>query len=224
TVFAELGYLYQLVDGQSQHDISEGFLHVRGRHGDVIAGRQHRFIGPANNNQVGTLLGLEAVDAVIYEAPLRRGFRQEVGYLFDTRALRNGGERGAYARGQAPVFAGNAGYSVLVPTRDGRNVGWSLDAAQPLIRNVLDVYAEGGKATGGRNLFSGGLYIPALYHRFKLDTFLEYANREDLEERVSLRLRREMGNGLLLVGFVDRELGTSRFTAGGGVVWTKKFR
>ena len=41
---------------------------------------------------------------------------------------------------------------------------------------------------------------------------------------MSLRLRREMGNGLLLVGFVDRELGTSRFTAGGGVVWTKKFR
>jgi hypothetical protein len=223
-VYAEAGYRYTVMDGQSRHDVNEAFLHVRGRYGDVIVGRQHLYPGPANNTRVGTLLGLETTDAVVYEAPLKRGFKQQVGYLFDTQALRRAGVKGFYARGLAPLARGNAGYSVLVADEDGTRVGWSLDAAQSVIPNVLDVYGEAGNSARGRDLYTAGFYVPALYHTARLDMFLEYARRGGTQERVSLRLRREMGKGLLLIGFVDRELGSSFFTAGGGVMYSLQFR
>ncbi|MCC2670132.1 MAG: hypothetical protein K0Q72_2603, partial [Armatimonadetes bacterium] len=108
-VYAEAGYRFTLVGGETRHDVSEAFLHVRGRYGDVIAGRQHLYPGPGNNTRIGTLLGLETTDAVVYEAPLRRGYKQQVGYLFDTQALRREGVKGAYARGKAPLARGYAG-------------------------------------------------------------------------------------------------------------------
>jgi len=223
--YAELGYRYTLLNGsQSLHDISEGFLHLRGHHGQLIAGRQHLFLGPANNNRFGTLLGLETTDAVVYELPLKGGFRQQVGWLIDTQALRDRGFAGGFARGQAPFRGGYVGYSVLASTHDDHTTGWSIDFSQPLIKNKVDVYGEGGRGVGGRNLAMAGLYFPALYHTMRVDAFLEYANREDLMERVSLRLRREMGNGLLLVAFLDRRLGEDNWDSGIGALWSYEFR
>lgn len=223
-VYSEAGYRYSRTEGRNLHDVSEAFVHVRGRYGDVIVGRQHVFPGPSNNTNIGTLLGLETTDAAIYEAPLRRGYRQQVGYISDTQALRRGGTRGFYARGLAPVLKGNVGYSILGSTEDGAEVGWSLDGAQSLIPNVLDIYGEGGESVRGRALYTAGFYVPALYHSAKVDLFLEYARREGVRERVSLRLRRELGNRLVVIGFVDQDLGSSYFTAGGGVLYSHRFK
>lgn len=223
-VYAEAGYRFALVDGESQHDLSEAYVHVRGRYGDVIVGRQHVYPSPSNNTDIGTLLGLQTADAAIYEAPLPGGYKQQIGYVSDTHALRRRGTRGVYARGRAPIFRGNVGYSILGSTEGGTNVGWSVDAAQSVIRNVLDVYGEAGVGIQGRQLYTAGFYVPALYHSARLDVFLEYARREGQDERVSLRLRRELGSGLLLVGFVDQSLKDSYFTAGGGVLYSHRFR
>lgn len=223
-VYAEAGYRYAMTDGATRHDVSEAYVHVRGRYGDVIVGRQHVYPSPANNTNIGTLLGLDTADAVIYEAPVKAGFKQQIGYVADTFALRRGGTRGAYARGRAPIWRGNVGYSVLASTEDGTRVGWSLDGAQSLIRNVLDVYGEAGVGAQGRQLYTAGFYVPALYHSARLDVFMEYAHREGQQERVSLRLRRELGSGLLLVGFIDQSLSDSYFTAGGGVLYSHRFK
>jgi FecR-like protein len=228
-VYAEVGYRFLHVGGDddeddlNEHDVSEGFVHLRGRSGNLIAGRQHLFLGPAQNNDIGTLLGLESVDAIVLQTPLNRRFRQQFGYLFDTKALDNGGHAGGYARGLAHFGRGNIGYSVIASTDDDARVGWSVDAVQSLIPNVLDIYGEGGKGVRGRDLRMAGLYIPALYHAAKLDAFIEYAFREDFDERYTLRLRREMGNGLLLIAFVDRIAGAG-WDGGGGFLWSLKFK
>jgi hypothetical protein len=223
-VYTEAGYRYLRTNGRNQHDISEAFIHVRGRYGDLIVGRQHLFPGPSNNTRIGTLLGLETADAALYELPLRKGYKQQVGYISDSQAMRRNGRKGAYARGLAPVFRGNAGYTILGSTNDDGGIGWTVDGAQSVIANVLDAYAEAGENDRGRSVVTAGFYVPALYHSAKLDLFLEYARREAREERLSLRLRREMGGGLLLVGFVDQSLGNSFFSAGGGVLYSRKFK
>ena len=223
-VFAEVGYRYAWISGDDVSDISEGFVHLKGHDGDIIAGRQHLFLGPTNNTRLGTLLGLEATDAVVYEIPSSgRAFRQQFGYVFDSQALDHGGYAGAYARGLTLLGRGNVGYSILGSQDRGSKVGWSLDASQSLIPNVLDIYGEGGRHVDGRNIYTAGLYVPWLYHRTKLDLFLEYANREDLEERTTVRLRRELGSGFLLVGYLTRRPGDN-IDAGGGFVWSLKFR
>jgi len=224
TVYGEAGYRYLNVGGDNRHDVSDAFIHVRGRYGDVIVGRQHLFPGPSNNSTIGTLLGLETADAAIYEAPLRNGYKQQVGYISDSQALRRKGVKGAYARGLAPVFRGNLGYTIIGATNEGAGIGWTLDGAQSVIANVLDVYAEAGESVRGRSVVTAGLYVPAFFHSAKVDVFLEYARREGLQERVSLRLRREVGRGLLLVGFMDQSVGSSYFAAGGGVLYSHKFK
>lgn len=222
--YAELGYRYLLMDGSHNHnDVSEGFVHLRGHSGDLIAGRQHLFIGPANNNDIATLLGLESTDAIVYDLPLKGGYQQRVGYLFDSRAMGHRGFHGGFARGMAPLRGGNVGYSILAPSQSGNTVGFSGDISQPIIPNVLDAYGEIGKGVGGHTIILGGLYVPALYHAFKTDLFIEYAKREDVREDLTFRLRRELGNGLNAQVFADREAGEG-WDAGGGFVWSLRFR
>lgn len=225
SVYMELGYRFLRLSGRNIHDVSEGFLHIKGKQGNIIAGRQHLFLGPSNNTELGRLLGLSTSDAIVYEPPTPRGFKQQVGYVFDSRALDEFDDfRGFYARGLARVWGGNVGYSLLADTHRNRNVGWQLDFAQPVVKNVLDVYGEGGVDTRNRAVISGGLYVPWLYHKFKLDVFAEYQKREDVEERFTLRFRRELGSGLLLIAFLDDRLGDNNLTFGGGILWSKKFR
>jgi hypothetical protein len=221
-VYGEVGYRYSLVDGQSNHDISEGFLHIKGHLGELVLGRQHLFLGPSNNNDIGTLLSLDTADAAVYRFPTRGGYNQQVGYLFDTDATRRGGFAGGFARGQAPAWRGYLGYSLLASADKGANVGWSFDTAQSIVKNVIDIYAEAGSDTRARNLYSVGIYVPALYQAYNLDMFLEFAHREGKQDRVSLRLRREIIENLLALAFIDHDRG-GVITGGGGLMWSKKF-
>jgi hypothetical protein len=223
-VYGELGYRYMLLDGNSRHDVSEGFVHLKTHSGDVIAGRQHLFLQVANNTLAGTLLGLNSTDAVILKPKVGNGINLYGGYVFDTRALNRGGQDGGLLRGQTNLFRGNAGFSLFAPQDAGKNLGWSFDASQSLIDNVLDVYGEIGASTGDRRLYTAGLYLPGIYQRFKVDVFLEYAAREDKTEQYTLRARKELGNNLVLVGFLDRRAGDSTINGGGGIVWSLKFR
>lgn len=224
SVYAELGYRFLHLNGVDQNDISEGYVYVKGKYGNIRAGRQHLFLGPSNNTELGRLLGLESSDAIVYEAPMPRGFKQQFGYVFDTKALQSGGFNAWYARGLARVYGGNLGYSLMAQANGGNNIGYQIDGSQPLIKNVLDIYGEAGVNTKEQFVATGGFYIPYLYHKFKVDVFTEYNKREDVEERLSLRLRREFGNGLLLEGFVNDRLGDQVIEVGGGLMWSKKFR
>jgi hypothetical protein len=223
-IYTELGYRYQLVNGQSEHDLSEAFFQTRGKWGQLTAGRQHLFLGPANNTRVGTLLDLESSDTILYEAPIKGRFRQMGGYVIDSDVFQDGGFSGGFLRGQAALWGGNAGYSVLFNRDSETNIGWSLDAAQPVVKNVLDVYGEAGVDSHNREIYTAGIYVPWLFHRHKLDVYFEYGRREDLDERVTFRIRRELGGGLLAIAFLDQRLGSNHLVGGGGILWSKAFR
>jgi hypothetical protein len=229
-VYLEAGYRYGEFRGGLPHtaggdsDLTEGLIHVRGGLGEVIVGRQHLFLGPTNNSNLGSLMGLNASDGAVYGLPLGRGFTQQVGYIWDSRSVRIGGFEGAFARGTAPLFAGRAGYSLLHTSGHGDNLGWSVDAAQPLLPGRLDVYGEIGSNHRGRMVSTGGLYFPSFYQKWRLDVFAEYANREDIEEQVSLRLRKYLGSGFRAEVFLTHRLDEGDMIGGGGVVYTLKFR
>lgn len=229
--YAEVGYRYASINERPNHQLSEGFLVMRGDYGDFTVGRQHLFLRLANNTNVGTLLGLETSDALSWQLPLKKGYKQTVGYIWDTQPLASGALNGSvdtgfhagFARGQAPVWRGNVGYALMAPSDGSRNVGWSLDAAQTIVKNVVDIYGEFGRDTRNNELSHIGLYLPWFYQKAKLDVFVEYHNRRTVDERTTFRVRREFGYGLMLVGFLDRVPGDT-YSAGAGVLWSKKFK
>jgi len=226
-MYGELGYRYLRLHGdENRHDISEAFVQFRGKHGELTGGRQHLFLRLANNTNVGTLLGLDTTDAIVYKLPFKGRFKQTIGYVFDTGPLESGDFSGNiggsfktfFARGQMQVRKGNVGYGVMLPTDSGRKVGWSVDASQPIIPNKLDIYGEIGDDTKDHNLYVAGLYIPALYHSAKVDAFIEYHNRKGVNERWTFRVRRQLYKGLLIVGFIDRSSGSDSDLHGGGAL------
>jgi hypothetical protein len=223
-VFFEAGYRYLLADGQSRHNVSEASLSVRGKNGDVTLGRQHLFIRPVNNNDVGTLLGLDTTDGIVYELKPKNGRRLQMGYLTNTRATRTAGEKGGFIRGQNRVARGAVGYSLFLPQDDGRNIGYSIDFQQPLIRNVIDVYGELGASTTNRRLTTFGIYLPGIYQATNTDVFVEYGLRARVQEALSLRLRRTVAKGLVLIGLIDGSLRDSGFTGGGGFLYTTRWK
>lgn len=229
--YFELGYRYALINGRSSHELSEAFLTLRGKLGDLTVGRQHLFLRLANNTNIGALLGLETTDGVTWRLPLKKGYEQSFGYIWDTTPLASGilvnGAGSSFhtffARGRAPVFRGNAGYSVMLPTESGLDVGWSLDAAQAIIKDRLEIYGELGRDPQSRDLSTVGLYVPALYHAAGIDLFLEYHRREAVDEVFTVRLRREVVKNLLLVAFADRRPGDN-FSYGGAVLYSIEFK
>ena len=224
-VYSEFGYRYTWIDSDSQHDLSEAFVQVKGDYGRLILGRQHMFIGPANNTRVGTLLDLESSDTFAYELPVRKGLSLMGGYVHDSDTFLDGGFQGGFVRAQRPFRGGMLGASMLFNRESGTNLGWSLDLSQPVIPNTLDIYAEGGVDSHSHTLYSAGFYVPALYHATGIDLYLEYARREDVDERLTLRLRRSLGAGLLGVLFLDNRMqGDDHLNFGGGLLWSKAFR
>jgi len=221
SVFGEVGWRYGNIRGDDQQDITEGYLKVHGNVADVIAGRQHLFLGPANNDDLGSLIGFNTMDAVLIERKFKGGFRQRAGYIFDTQALRNRGFSAAFARGEGLVGQGRWGYSILGGGGSNGGVGASLDVSHPVIAGVFDVYAEGGVTPYGRRLVTGGMYFPAFFRALGIDMFVEYQARST-RERASIRLRRDLGGGLQFVTFLDQNLkgGT---TVGGAVVFGTRF-
>jgi len=224
-VFFEAGYRLLLQDDtRTQHDLSEAFINIRGKHGDLILGRQHLFLRPNNNVSTTTLLGLDASDAIAYEFKSKTGQRHQIGYVFDSLAYIRGGESAGFARSQFALGRGSIGGSLLVSADQDAALGYAFDIQQPVIRNVLDVYAEAGQTTRGRRLTTAGMYFPGLFQSTNLDTFLEYGRRDGREELLTLRVRRNVGRGLVFLLFVDQSLKDSFFQAGGGAIYTHQFR
>lgn len=229
--YFELGYRYALLNGQSSHELSEAFLMLRGKLGDFTVGRQHLFLRLANNTNIGALLGLETTDGVTWRMPLKKGYEQSFGYIWNTTPLASGvlvngtGEnfQTFFARGRAPVLRGNVGYSVMLPTDGARDTGWSLDAAQAIMPDKLEIYGELGQDTRSRNLSVLGFYVPALYHAIGVDLFVEYHRRENVDEAFTVRLRREVVKNLLLVAFADRRPGDN-YSYGGAVMYSLEFK
>ncbi len=222
--FVELGYRYTNISGASDHDVSEGFVNFRGKNGDLIVGRQHIFLRPSNNQSFGTLLGLDTVDAIVYSPPVKNGQRHQVGYVIDSEATARGGTKGGFARSQFPLAKGTVGYSLFASQDSDSNFGYSFDISQPIIRNKVDAYVEAGNNIRGRRITTAGLYLPVMFHKYGLDTFVEYGRQDGRQELISLRMRRDIGKGLLLLFFVDNSLKDGFFTVGGGALYTKSFK
>ena len=227
-VYAEVGYRYaffggKLFNGDSHSNVSEAFVEVKGKDGTLTVGRQHVFLGPVHNTSTGALLGLISSDAAMYQLPSKGRYQQTIGYVTDSKAMRPGGFEGGFARGQWYAGRGTLGYNVLGATDRG-GIGVTADMSQVAIPKYLDVYGEVGTNHRGKRVTTGGLYFPSIFQKLKLDVFLEYNVREATDERVSLRVRRDLGNGFTGNLFLDDRLGGHQLIGGGAVMWTLKFR
>src|SRR5207248_8551691 len=60
------------------------------------------------------------------------------------------------------------------------------------------------------------IYLPAIYQRTGLDTFLEYHHRDTFPDRMNFRLRRNFGKNLFLVAFVEKVVDGGPWEGGGG--------
>ena len=221
SLFGEIGWRYGNFRGDHQQDITEGQLIIKGNVADLSLGRQHMFLGPANNNDLGSLVGFNTVDAAVVEREFGGGYQQRFGYIFDTQALRQRGFSAVFTRGEGLVGQGRWGYSVLAGGGASRGVGGSADLSHPVIQNVFDVYVEGGTTVAGHRLVTGGLYFPGLFQSLGIDVFAEYHARHR-QEKASLRLRRDLGGGVQFIAFLDQNLrgGTA---VGGAVIYGYQF-
>ena len=117
-------------------------------------------------------------------SPRQKRYRQEVGYLLNSSPLFGDGYSGFYTRGEATLGKGVFGWLLLTANAGGSGLGWSLDTSYPLIRDTVDLYAEGGIDPLRNRAITAGIYLPGVYQRTKLDVFAEYGYRSFISERV----------------------------------------
>jgi FecR protein len=223
-VMAEVGGRIARFAGNEEIDLSEASLLYRaGRWGDLKVGRQHLFVGPANNSELGTLVGFNTADAALWNAPAGRRFGWSVGYLADSAPLQGDGFSGWYGRGRGVLGGGLWGVTLLSANRAGGGLGASADVSFPLLRDRLDGYVEAGRDPFDHDLVTGGFYFPGLFQRTGVDAFLEYQSRGGFNDRVSLQLRTQVAPHWLVVGYVTQELG-GKTSGGAGVRYGWQWR
>jgi hypothetical protein len=223
-LLAEVGGRFADFAGNDESDLTEALLLYRsGRWGDLKAGRQHLFVGPTNNSELGTLMGFNTADAAVWSAPAGSRLGWSVGYLADSAPLQGDGFSGWYGRGQGALGGGLWGVTLLTANRAGGGLGATADLSLPLLRDRLDAYVEAGRDPFDHDLVTGGFYFPGLFQRTGVDTFLEYQSRGGFDDRVSLRLRKEFARHWLAVGYVTQELG-GKTSGGVGVRYRWQWR
>jgi hypothetical protein len=197
------------------------------RAGDFTLGRQRFLQGPVQNTIVGTLMrqgGRDVQDALTWSPALKNSrLGAQVSYLVDAfpaglpNAVR-GKQTGWYARGAFQTDNGLVGLNLTENTLAPR-VGGTVDFSVPVVRKRLDLYGELGRDTWGRDLRTLGAYFPALYQKYDLDLFLEYADLSDFgftyRNEYLLRAYRPLNDRTYGVLALDKRDGESlRFGAG----------
>ena len=189
--------------GRGDTDISEASVLYRTAHeGDFRVGRQLLFLGPANNDRIGSLLISYTVDGLTWDDTAGRRVGYRLGYLRNSGPLGGDNFPGAFGRAQTLLGHGVLGATVLEAHRDGEHVGASADVSLPLLGRALNGYLEAGRDPFERHLFTGGLYFPALFQRTGMDVFLEYQTRTTYQNEVSLRLSAPVRPNVTAVGYV----------------------
>ncbi len=224
-VYVEVGGLLMRFDNEQQDAniarISEGFVQLRQGDLELVAGRQHLFLGPASRLSLGALLGFNTADAAVVRADFGR-YTQQFGYLANTSPIFGNGFDGAYGRGELAVGEGLLGWNVLEAFVENSILGWSADFSYPVLPEVADAYALGGFDPFHNRILGAGIYFPGVFQRTGLDVYLEYADREILKERAQLSVRRAVGDNWILLAFVEKKFGGD-FDGGVGAMYQVRF-
>jgi hypothetical protein len=220
-LYLEFGGRAEDLDGDFRAQLSDGLAHARARSFEAMAGRQHLFLGPVNNSDIARLLGTETVDAVILKTRIPGRYQQFGGYIWNTSPLFSGGYSGGYARGEALIGEGLFGWQLLSANVAGSFLGWQADASYPVVRNTLDLYAQGGRDPFNNTLVAAGIYLSGLYQRTGVDAFAEYGMREHFFDRTQLRLRKTFAKNLFIFTFVEKQI-DGPWNGGGGFEWSKR--
>jgi hypothetical protein len=193
-------------NGDARGQLSEASVQGRERNFDIIAGRQRFFLGPANNSDIAKILGFDTVDCVLVRSRIPGKVRAQAGYIWNSNPLFGPGFAGPYSRAEAFVGSGIFGWQMLGAKNAGTQLGWSLDATYPLVKNMVDVYSEGGVDPFGNNMAMAGLYFQGIYQMTGIDVFTEFHHRAGFNDRANLRLRKAIGKHLSAFLFVDKQL------------------
>lgn len=232
-LYAEVGTRVGNLNGSFTAQLSEGYGIVRANSFDFIAGRYHPYLGPANNANLGTLLGFNTFDAAVLRTHLPGRYQQRAGYIWNSSPLQGQPFRGVFARGEYDVLDGQLGWQLLNITNPmlpnnvlipATQTGWQVDGTFPLVRNQLDVYSQLGFDNFNDFTGMGGVYLPGLFQSAKVDVFGEYHHREGFSDRAILWLRREMGKNFWIIGFAQKQMDGGPFDGGGAFQYSVLLR
>ena len=212
-----LGTLGGIVRHYRDHDYTDvseaSVLYRTPNAGDFRVGRQLLFLGPANNDRVGSLLISYTVDGVTWDDTAGRRLGWRLGYLRNSGPLGGDNFPGGFGRVQSLLGKGVVGATVLEAHRNGDNLGASADISEPLLPRLLNGYMEAGRDPFRRHLFTGGLSFPGLFHSSGLDLFLEYQTRTGYQDEYSLRLSSQVRRDTTAIGYLVKTRGGD--TSGG---------
>jgi hypothetical protein len=168
------------LEGVWETELSEGFGVWRQGRTDLIIGRQHYLEGPVNNSTFGSLFSYPTFDGVTLHHRAE-GLDVHLAWIdsLDDDTLGTTHGPGSLARVSAPVLGGHVGVNCF--HENGVGTGVSGDISYAVVPGQLDLYAEVGRDTQDRDLFTGGAYFPAVYQRNGLDLFVEYAERDGFD-------------------------------------------
>jgi hypothetical protein len=231
-VYLEAGTRIANLNGNFVSQLSEGYGVFRARSFDMIAGRYHPYLGPANNANLGTLLGFNTFDAAVVRTHLPGRYQQRAGYIWNSSPLQGQPYRGVFARGEYSVLEGQVGWQLLNITNPmlpanvlipATQTGWQIDGSIPVVRNQLDAYSQMGFDNFNNFTAMGGVYLPGVFQSAKLDVFAEYHHRDGFNDFTNLWLRREFGKNLWLIAFAQKQL-DGPFDGGGAFQYTVLLR
>ena len=167
------------LEGAWETELSEGFGLWRQGSTELTIGRQHYTAGPVNNSTLGSLFSYPTFDGIMLHHG-RGDLDVHLAWIdsFDDDTLDTTHSRGGLARVSASLPGGSVGVNCLRENDVGTGV--SGDVSYAVIPGRLDLYAEFGRDTRDRRLFTAGVYFPGIYQANGLDVFIEYAERSGL--------------------------------------------
>ncbi|HET6382047.1 MAG TPA: FecR family protein [Armatimonadota bacterium] len=185
--YLRAGFRGGTLAGDDQTAVDEAMVHYRNKGiGDLQAGRFHWFPGPVSTNTLGRLISFYTADGAIYRPPIPGPVSIDAAYFARINPLEGPIASGYAARVSGLVKSASVGVTTLFGSVAPGHVGISFDAALPVVPHKLEVYGEVGRDLLDERLYTGGIYLPYFYNKFKTDFYLEYAHRQNFGSETDL--------------------------------------
>ena len=151
----------------------------------LFAGRDRFIRGPVFQNALNTQLIADRYSG--FGARTDQGsWGFEGAWLYDSNPFVAGAQPGAtatlFARWNGGIFSAHLLETGQIANGHGRTVSFTY----PVITNQLDVYGEIGHGIDDAAISTVGVYLPDVYQRYDVDTFIEYASHEGVGKALSV--------------------------------------
>jgi|GEM_PF-4710493 len=181
---------------------------------EIFAGRMKFYEGPVFEDAIDTQLIADRYTAAgvkFKEGPVTI----KAAYLYDANRYVNGVQPGELLTVDYKVLGGVLGGHLLEtngPTGTGH--GRSVSLTLPLLRNLVDGYAEFGTGVDGTTNTTAGVYLPFIMQATGVNVFLEYADKRSVAQSYSITGVYQIKKGPMIRGSLEWINGTSLASLG----------